>query len=88
MDHFILDEAILHLQQLMRNDFLALRAVDVEDINKSHRHAAYRLFILWQYGRLTLGDRRVIPSCAVWRIRRKFPDANNVYTGYVPGLFY
>ncbi|XP_060776198.1 P2X purinoceptor 7 [Neoarius graeffei] len=86
MDHFILDEVVLHLQKLLRNDFLALHTAIEDDVSKTHHHAAYRQFILWQYGRLTVGDHHVIPSCAVWRIRDKFPDSTNTYTGYVQGL--
>ena len=84
MDLLILDESVLNLQQLYRRDIFALEAEELEDVRKAFRHAAYRQFILWQHGRLGEGNRQVIPSCCVWRIRAKFPDNQGVYTGFIP----
>ena len=62
----ILDEAVLNLQQLYRNDLFALHAVTIDDVNKSYRHAAYRRFVLCQFGRLTVSDRGVLfPAAAL-----------------------
>lgn len=62
-----LDEAVLALARLYREDVLALPAD--ENYNRANRHAAYRQFILWTYGKLGAGQRKVIPSCVVWKIR-------------------
>lgn len=69
---YILDEGVLALSQLYRQDLLVLE--DGADILKANRQAAYRQFVLWHLGRLGTGNRIVIPSCCVWAIRDKFPD--------------
>ncbi|XP_060067060.1 uncharacterized protein LOC132547309 [Ylistrum balloti] len=76
----VLDEAVLALARLYRQDTFALP--EEEDWNKANRHAAYRQYIFWQLGRLGTGDRRVIPSCAVWKIRERYPDQFGQYTGF------
>lgn len=78
----ILDEAVLALARLYRRDILVFD--DEADVRKANRHQAYRQFILWTFGRLTVGDRRVVPSCSVWKIRDKFPDPFGQYTGFKP----
>ena len=53
--------------------------------NRSFRYAAYRQFIRWVFKRLGKGDRRVIPSCALWKIREHFPEPDEDYVEYSEG---
>ena len=46
------------------------------------RLAAYRQFTWWTYNRLGKGNRRVIPYCVVWAIRREYPEESGNYTGF------
>lgn len=86
MNLLILDPFPLHLQQRFRNDIFAREAHTPQDINKSLRHSAYRQYILWVHGRLHREDRRVVPSCCVKAIRRRFPDPTGQYKGFVPAF--
>ncbi|KAL5020317.1 hypothetical protein ScPMuIL_003209 [Solemya velum] len=53
---------------------------DNEPINELYRHIAYRRFTRWIWHRLGKGRRKVIPSCAVTKIREAFPSEE--YTGF------
>ena len=82
MDLYILDPGVLGLANQFRHDVMASH--EGHD-NAARRHDAYRQFILWTYGRLGRGIRRVIPSCVVWRIRDRYPSPDGYYVGFVPG---
>lgn len=59
--------------------------IPADDFNfsmESFRKAAYRQFVLWRFGKLGRGNRRVVPSCAVLSIRRMYPSADGQYMGY------
>lgn len=53
--------------------------------NRSLRFAAYKQFIWWVFNYLGKGERRVIPSCGLWRIRTLFPEADLKYVNYSDG---
>ncbi|XP_055039100.1 uncharacterized protein [Misgurnus anguillicaudatus] len=85
MELYILEEGVLRLARRIWNDIRAVQ--DLPDLGENHRqfrHAAYRQFVVWQYGALGHGNRVVIPSCCVWKIRDRFPDPQGQYTGYIP----
>lgn len=54
----VLDEAVLSIAQRYWEDVLAVPRD--QDVNRGYRHSAYRQFILWHYGRLGAGNRRVV----------------------------
>ena len=81
-DLVVLDEVVL-VAQRYRQDVLA--AGHDDDFNRGKRHAAYRQFILWNHGYLGAGNRRVIPSCCIWKIWDKYPDRLGQFRGFVGG---
>lgn len=88
MDAFILQSGVLRMAQRMWNDSRALE--DANTPGESHRQfrfAAYRQYVIWQYGQLGQGHRVVIPSCCVWRFRDKCPGPNGMYRGFIPSHY-
>lgn len=71
-----------NLQQSIR-ERSDIRAERVDYSMSSLRKAAYRQYVLWQFGKLGQGNRRVVPSCLVLAIRHKFPSENGLYMGFM-----
>lgn len=45
----------------------------------SYRKAAYRQYILWKYGKLGRGNRRVCPSCVVRLVCETYPSPEGIW---------
>ena len=69
------------LQQSIR-ERCDIRAEQIDYSSNSLRKSAYRGFVLWRYGKLGIGNRRVVPSCCVLAIRKEFPSDNGLYMGF------
>ena len=74
VNHMVLTLGIL--------DSADTRADPVDYSPAKYRKIAYRHYILWNYGYLGRGVRRVIPSCVVWAIRHWYPSPTGVYMGF------
>ena len=59
-----------------------IRADEFNFSMESFRKAGYRQFALWRYGKLGRGNRKVIPACAVCRIRAQYPAPDGRYMGF------
>ena len=53
--------------------------------NRSLRYASYKQYVWWTFKTLGKGNRRVIPSCVIWKIRNTFPEPDEQYTLYSVG---
>uniref|UniRef100_A0A8C5B0V5 P2X purinoreceptor 7 intracellular domain-containing protein n=1 Tax=Gadus morhua TaxID=8049 RepID=A0A8C5B0V5_GADMO len=85
IEAYILQEGHLRLAIRIWNDVRALGDLpDPGESNKQFRYAAYREFVVWQYGAMGAGNRVVLPSCCVWKIRDRFPDPHGQYKGFIP----
>ena len=74
-----LDPDILQLCILNRAD---IRNDPFDNSTQQFREAAYRQFILDKYGYLGRGNRKVVPSCVVWKVRSRYPSPTGVYMGF------
>uniref|UniRef100_A0A8C2IRS5 P2X purinoreceptor 7 intracellular domain-containing protein n=1 Tax=Cyprinus carpio TaxID=7962 RepID=A0A8C2IRS5_CYPCA len=84
---YCLDGGFLRIHRQYREDVTALgRAREPGSESREFRYAAYRHYIYWQHGSLGVGNRLVIPSCCVCKIRDTFPDPQGQYTGFLPGF--
>ena len=82
LEAVVLNRGVLHLAILSRNDIFNLRR---ETNNCNLRFASYRQYVLWAFGKLGKGNRVVIPSCVLNKIRAKFPaPVGEQYKGFVP----
>jgi len=50
--------------------------------SNSLRKAAYRQFILWRFGKLSRGNRKVCPACVVRVVRDAYPALDGQYLGF------
>ena len=55
-----------------------------DNSSRAFRKAAYRHYIIEEYGYLGKHKRRVCPSCCVWKIREHYPSSTGVYMGFKP----
>ena len=81
LNEVVLNERVLVVAIHNANDLFAFNH---QTSNDTLRNAAYRQYVLWKFGRLGAGNRVVIPSCVVWKIRTNFPSADGVYVGFIP----
>ena len=75
---------------VLKNVLVALHetkgdALEKEVRNKSYRFAAYKQYVWWIYNGLGKGNRRVLPSCVLWKIRGVFPENDGRYSLYSEG---
>ncbi|XP_067030911.1 P2X purinoceptor 7-like [Acropora muricata] len=77
--NIVLDREVLTIAIRARSD---IRAENADYEMNSFRKAAYRQFILWKYGKLGKGNRRVCPSCLVRLVRQTYPVLDGQYMGF------
>lgn len=74
LDPDVLSVAVLNHADIRNDPF--------DNSTRQFRKAAYRQFILDKHGHLGRGNRRVVPSCIVWKVRNKYPSPTGIYMGY------
>lgn len=55
---------------------------DTEFTPSNYRKAAYCQYILYNHGYLGRGNRKVIPSCVIWKVRDHYPAPDSIYLGF------
>ena len=78
-DKICLDRDILEVSIKYQADY---RAEEITFHNNNFRKAAYYQFIMWRYGKLGRGNRKILPSCVVKMIRKDYPDSDEIYMGF------
>ena len=85
------DSQMLCLQKLiLENVFVGIdetreNPLETNSSNRSIRFAAYKQFVWLVYKKLGKGNRRVISSCVLWKIRETFPEENGSYIPFEHG---
>lgn len=59
-----------------------IRVEEPDYASNSFRKAAYRQYILWRFGKLGRGNRKVCPACVVGVIREAYPALDGQYLGF------
>ena len=76
-----LEKPVLHASLSALNH---LRGDSMENLDKSsYRFAGYKQYTFWVHNYLGKGVRKVIPSCAVWKIRNEYKADNDVYVPFM-----
>ena len=75
-----LNRNVLTVAILDSNDFYN----DDEMSPNNYQKTAYRQCILYRHGYLGRGNCKVVPSCALWKIRDTYPSPDDHYLGFKP----
>lgn len=74
-----LNRNVLAVRILNTSDFFGSL---VEFKPSNFRQIAYRQYIIFNHGYLGRQNRKVVPSCVVWKVRDNYPAPDNNYTGF------
>ncbi|KAL3842816.1 hypothetical protein ACJMK2_020800 [Sinanodonta woodiana] len=68
------------------NSMLSQSSSDNQDITVRNgertTHITYRQFVSWIWHHLGKGNRRILPSCVISKVRDTFPDPLSYYVGF------